>query len=228
MTVALDIKPGKLFHGRVHSIGWGVSQGDEAPTGQLSTMPADQGWLRDPQRFPVRILVLPDEAKEAGHRRRAQRRAGQRHHLHQGQVDHESDRPAVDQGRRPAELPAIAMATALPSRRAAVDPVEAARLHFVLRFSVGTTAAFVVCEWMGWQPSALAPVLTGVLLASLPVSPPPKVGLALVIVMGDFGLVRLLSDDMAQPDAAAPVRSHRPDHVPGLRRAGAGERRSCR
>jgi multidrug resistance efflux pump len=66
VTVALDIKPGKLFRGRVHSIGWGVSQGDEAPTGQLSSMPEDQGWLRDPQRFPVRILVLPDEAKEAG------------------------------------------------------------------------------------------------------------------------------------------------------------------
>ena len=66
VLVALDSKPGKLFHGRVHSIGWGVSQGDEAPTGQLSSVPADQGWLRDPQRFPVRILVLPDEAKDAG------------------------------------------------------------------------------------------------------------------------------------------------------------------
>jgi hypothetical protein len=32
----------------------------------LAAQPADQGWLRDPQRFPVRILVLPDEAKEAG------------------------------------------------------------------------------------------------------------------------------------------------------------------
>ena len=66
VTIALDILPGKLFRGRVHSGGWGVSQGDEAPTGQLSAMPADAGWLRDPQRFPVRILVLPDEAKEAG------------------------------------------------------------------------------------------------------------------------------------------------------------------
>jgi len=66
VTMALDVQPGKLFHGKVHSVGWGVSQGDEAPTGQLSTMPADQGWLRDPQRFPVRIMVLPDEAKEAG------------------------------------------------------------------------------------------------------------------------------------------------------------------
>lgn len=66
VRIALDIKPGRLFRGKVHSIGWGVSQGDEAPTGQLSSMPADQGWLRDPQRFPVRIQVLADEAKEAG------------------------------------------------------------------------------------------------------------------------------------------------------------------
>ena len=66
VTIALDIKPGKLFRGKVHSVGWGVSQGDEAPTGQLSAMPADQGWLRDPQRFPVRIMIDPDDAKEAG------------------------------------------------------------------------------------------------------------------------------------------------------------------
>lgn len=76
------------------------------------------------------------------------------------------------------------MATAFTSRRAASDPAERARLHFVLRFSFGTTAAFIICELLGWQPSALAPVLTGVLLANLPVSPPPKVGIVLVIVMG--------------------------------------------
>jgi len=29
-------------------------------------MPKEQGWVRDPQRFPVRILVLPDDAKKAG------------------------------------------------------------------------------------------------------------------------------------------------------------------
>lgn len=79
-----------------------------------------------------------------------------------------------------------------------MDPAEAARLQFVLRFSVATTAAFVICEWLGWQPSALAPVLTGVLLANLPVSPPFKVGVALVIVMGisawfAFFLTTLLS-----------------------------------
>ena len=74
------------------------------------------------------------------------------------------------------------MATAAPSRPAR-DSVEAARLQFVLRFSVGTTAAFIVCEWMGWQPSSLTAVLTGVLLTNLHVSPPPKVGFALVLVM---------------------------------------------
>ncbi|QIK95372.1 HlyD family secretion protein [Sphingomonas sp. HDW15A] len=66
VIIALDLLPGKLFKGSVHSVGWGISQGDEAPTGQLASQPADQGWLRDPQRFPVRILVSPDEAKEAG------------------------------------------------------------------------------------------------------------------------------------------------------------------
>ena len=64
--IVLDILPGKIFHGQVHSVGWGVSQGDEAPTGQLSANPPDQGWLRDPQRFPVRILLDPEDAKKAG------------------------------------------------------------------------------------------------------------------------------------------------------------------
>jgi len=76
------------------------------------------------------------------------------------------------------------MATAVPSERVAADPTDAARRHFVLRFAVATTASFLVCEYMGWQPSALAPVLTGVLLSSLPFSPPPKVGIGLVIMMG--------------------------------------------
>lgn len=66
VLIALDVLPGKLFHGRVHSVGFGVSQGDEAPTGQLSSNPPDQGWLRDPQRFPVRIQLDPEDAKEAG------------------------------------------------------------------------------------------------------------------------------------------------------------------
>jgi multidrug resistance efflux pump len=66
VLISLDVRPGKLFHGQVHSIGWGISQGDEAPSGQLQTVQPEQGWVREPQSFPVRILVLPDEAEEAG------------------------------------------------------------------------------------------------------------------------------------------------------------------
>jgi hypothetical protein len=48
------------------------------------------------------------------------------------------------------------MATAVPSRRAARDPAETARLHFILRFGVATTASFIIAN--GWAaPSALAP-----------------------------------------------------------------------
>ncbi|MFL6775661.1 MAG: HlyD family secretion protein, partial [Sphingomicrobium sp.] len=65
VMVALDIKPGKLFKGKVHSVGWGISQGDEAPNGQLATVQAPQGWIRQPQRFPVRILLLPSNDEDA-------------------------------------------------------------------------------------------------------------------------------------------------------------------
>ena len=75
------------------------------------------------------------------------------------------------------------MAAVLTSRHQTRHPADAARLHFLLRFGFATTAAFIVCEFMNWQPSVLAPVLTGVLIASLPASPPFKVGVSLVIVM---------------------------------------------
>lgn len=59
VLVTLDDNPGKLFPGRVDSIGWGVTEGDEAPTGQLPDVQAAQGWLREPQRFPVRVVLTP-------------------------------------------------------------------------------------------------------------------------------------------------------------------------
>jgi multidrug resistance efflux pump len=65
VTVALDIRPGKLFRGKVQSVGRGISQGDEAPSGQLATVQAPQGWIRQPQRFPVRILLLPIKEEDA-------------------------------------------------------------------------------------------------------------------------------------------------------------------
>ncbi|MCL6730012.1 HlyD family secretion protein [Sphingomonas hankyongi] len=65
VTVALDSRPGKLFRGKVHSVGWGISQGDEAPSGQLATVQPPQGWIRQPQRFPVRILLMPKDDADA-------------------------------------------------------------------------------------------------------------------------------------------------------------------
>ena len=75
------------------------------------------------------------------------------------------------------------MAFAFAGRFKTINPAEAATRHFILRFAFGTTASFILCEFMGWQPSVLAPVLAGVLLASIPVAPPFKVGLVLIITM---------------------------------------------
>ena len=61
VMVVLDEQPGTVFEGTVDSIGWGITQGDEAPTGQLPNVQPATGWLREPQRFPVRILLKPTE-----------------------------------------------------------------------------------------------------------------------------------------------------------------------
>ena len=61
VLVVLDQQPGEVFEGTVDSIGWGITQGDEAPTGQLPDVQAPAGWLREPQRFPVRILLKPTD-----------------------------------------------------------------------------------------------------------------------------------------------------------------------
>lgn len=57
--VVFDDQPGKVYSAHVDSVGWGIAQGGEAPTGQLPTVTAPSGRLREPQRFPVRIVVDP-------------------------------------------------------------------------------------------------------------------------------------------------------------------------
>ena len=64
---------------------------------------------------------------------------------------------------------------------AALTPETEARTHTLLRFAAGTTAAFIVCEGMGWYPSFLAPLLAGVLLANLPTALPFNAGIVLVL-----------------------------------------------
>ncbi|MBA4010422.1 MAG: transporter [Phenylobacterium sp.] len=65
VLIVLDHSPGRIFEGRVESIGWGVTQGGEAPTGQLPDVQPAAGWLRVPQRFPVRIRMIPADDGEA-------------------------------------------------------------------------------------------------------------------------------------------------------------------
>jgi len=64
-----------------------------------------------------------------------------------------------------------------------VEPRDEATFQATLRFAVGVTAAFVICEMMRWSPSFIAPLLAAVLLTNLPMCPPWKMTLGLVIVM---------------------------------------------
>jgi multidrug resistance efflux pump len=61
---ALDIAPGSIFDGKVRSIGYGVSSGESINRGDLPTVSNSQGWLRDPQRFPVIISIEEKEVLE--------------------------------------------------------------------------------------------------------------------------------------------------------------------
>jgi multidrug resistance efflux pump len=64
VRVAFDLLPGRVFDGKVDSVGWGVTRGGEAPVGTLPDVQSAKGWLRDPQRFPVRV-ALDAEASSA-------------------------------------------------------------------------------------------------------------------------------------------------------------------
>ena len=59
VVIVLDVQPGRLFNGRVRSVGFGVSTDNDA-LGALPTIENDRDWLRAAQRFPV--VVEFDEA----------------------------------------------------------------------------------------------------------------------------------------------------------------------
>jgi len=60
---------------------------------------------------------------------------------------------------------------------------EEARRHFLLRYSVGITVVFVLCEFLQWTPSFLAAALAATFLTALPGRPPLKLALTLTFVM---------------------------------------------
>jgi len=61
----LDVRPGRVFTGKVRSVGYGVSTGDDS-LGTLPTIENDQNWLRDAQRFPV-LVDLDESVLREGH-----------------------------------------------------------------------------------------------------------------------------------------------------------------
>jgi len=56
VEISFDALPGKVFKGRIRSIGFGVAI-DTAALGALPTIDNNRQWLRDAQRFPVVVDV---------------------------------------------------------------------------------------------------------------------------------------------------------------------------
>ncbi|CAB3808639.1 p-hydroxybenzoic acid efflux pump subunit AaeA [Paraburkholderia caffeinitolerans] len=61
VEISLDALPGEVFHGKIRSIGYGVSTGQSTPPGSLPTVQNSRDWLRPAQRFPVIVEFDPNE-----------------------------------------------------------------------------------------------------------------------------------------------------------------------
>ncbi len=59
VDVVLDMHPGRVLRGEIASFSGAASDGTTSTPGQPAAVPRASGWLRDPQRFPVRI-ILPE------------------------------------------------------------------------------------------------------------------------------------------------------------------------
>jgi multidrug resistance efflux pump len=57
VEVTLDMHPGRVLKGIVTSNGYAASSGRDTKPGELTNPPKASGWMRDPQRFPVRIQL---------------------------------------------------------------------------------------------------------------------------------------------------------------------------
>jgi multidrug resistance efflux pump len=60
--VALRGVPGRFFDARVVSVGWGVSQGQGVPSGQLPDVKVPANWVPPAQRFQVRLALDAPES----------------------------------------------------------------------------------------------------------------------------------------------------------------------
>jgi multidrug resistance efflux pump len=55
--IAFRSRPGELFDAKVSTIGWGVSQGQGMPSGQLPDVKIPTSWVPPAQRFQVRLTL---------------------------------------------------------------------------------------------------------------------------------------------------------------------------
>lgn len=59
--IVLDVRPGRVYPGKIDSVGWGIDNRDADASTGLPTVTNDSGWIRDPQRFVVRIRLDPEK-----------------------------------------------------------------------------------------------------------------------------------------------------------------------
>jgi multidrug resistance efflux pump len=63
--ILFDALPGRLFSAKVESVGLGVSGGSADPSTGLPTIRNDSGWVKEAQRFPVRLVMDAGRPKGA-------------------------------------------------------------------------------------------------------------------------------------------------------------------
>lgn len=61
VAILLDSMPGHVYTGEVRSIGYGVNTSSAQPAGALPTVDNNRDWLRQAQRFPVKIAFTQDD-----------------------------------------------------------------------------------------------------------------------------------------------------------------------
>lgn len=64
--VLFDALPGQVFPATVESVGFGVSQGGTDPNTGLPTIRNDSSWVKEAQRFPVRLTMEEAERPQGG------------------------------------------------------------------------------------------------------------------------------------------------------------------
>jgi multidrug resistance efflux pump len=64
VAIVLDALPGRVFEGRVRSVGFGVNVGQSTAPGTLPKVENSRDWLRPAQRFPVVVEFAPGEARQ--------------------------------------------------------------------------------------------------------------------------------------------------------------------